>query len=339
MAGSPWLTLRRVAALAAALAVLSQGGRAHADDVVISEEARLHFQAGVALLQDPKAPRYEEAYREFKAAYAASPSYKILSNLGLCAEKIERDKEAIDAFETYLKQAPEVGPEERAQIERDLLTLRTGLVMVTLSSDPPGATLVDVRTPVQGSEVRNAYGEFLAPKDVGLRHGHHTIIAKLQGYLDQQWDFEATGATMPPHVFKMEKPQPAAPGPFHVISIVRERPIPTGAWISGAVTVALAGTGAVLGAVALQKKSEFNDANAVGDKSGAQNAKDSGQVFNVATDAVFGAAIIGAAVTTFLWVTRPTVERPTSVPSALLPHTVGPVWMPGGGGASAAWVF
>ena len=60
------------------------------------------------MLQDPKAPRYEDAYREFKAAYAASPSYKILGNLGLCAMKIERDAEAIDAYEKYLKEA---GPE------------------------------------------------------------------------------------------------------------------------------------------------------------------------------------------------------------------------------------
>src|SRR5579871_4921957 len=88
-----------LAAVCSAVAGLAQA--AHADDVAISPEARNHFAAGVALLQDPKAPRYEEAYREFKAAYAASPSSKILGNLGLCAMKIERDEEAISAYETY----------------------------------------------------------------------------------------------------------------------------------------------------------------------------------------------------------------------------------------------
>src|SRR5579885_3303968 len=77
-------------------------------DVPITEEARTHFAAGVALLQDPKAPRYEEAYREFKAAYAASPSYKILGNLGLCAMKLERDEEAIVAYEKYLKEGKDL---------------------------------------------------------------------------------------------------------------------------------------------------------------------------------------------------------------------------------------
>jgi len=118
---------RRMAAVSGLLAsvvALAPGARA-ADDVVITEEARTHFAAGVALLQDPKAPRYEEAYREFKSAYAASPSYKILGNLGLCAMKIERDSEAIQAYERYLKDAgTDVTSEQRAQVQRDLLPSR-----------------------------------------------------------------------------------------------------------------------------------------------------------------------------------------------------------------------
>jgi tetratricopeptide (TPR) repeat protein len=73
-------------------------------DVQITEEARQHFKAGVNLLNDPDGPRYEEAYREFKAAYASSPSYKILGNLGLCAMKLERDGEAIEYYDRYLQE-------------------------------------------------------------------------------------------------------------------------------------------------------------------------------------------------------------------------------------------
>src|SRR6266481_4578482 len=69
---------------------------AFAADPPVTPEARTHFAAGVNLLRDPDGARYEEAYREFKAAYAASPSYKILGNLGLCAMKLERDGEAIE---------------------------------------------------------------------------------------------------------------------------------------------------------------------------------------------------------------------------------------------------
>ncbi|HYJ09195.1 MAG TPA: hypothetical protein VEX18_09295, partial [Polyangiaceae bacterium] len=70
---------------------------AAAADVPISDNARAHFNAGVSLLQDPDGARYEEAYREFQAAYADSPSWKICGNLGITAMKLERDGEAIDA--------------------------------------------------------------------------------------------------------------------------------------------------------------------------------------------------------------------------------------------------
>jgi hypothetical protein len=54
-------------------------------DVIITENARKHFKAGVAYIEDPSGPKYEEAYLEFHKAYNESPTYKILTNIGLCA--------------------------------------------------------------------------------------------------------------------------------------------------------------------------------------------------------------------------------------------------------------
>src|SRR5262245_18752054 len=84
------------------IATLAQAARA--DEVQISDKARDHFRAGVNFLQDPDGARYEEAYREFKTAYADSPSWKILGNLGLAAMKLERDGEAIEAYQKYLSE-------------------------------------------------------------------------------------------------------------------------------------------------------------------------------------------------------------------------------------------
>src|SRR5690349_9480392 len=102
---------------------------ARAQDSEINEQARTHFSAGVNFLQDPDGARYEEAYREFTAAYAASPSWKILGNLGIAAMKLERDGEAIEAFQKYLAggQAT-LAPEEKEQFQRDLGTLQAGVV-------------------------------------------------------------------------------------------------------------------------------------------------------------------------------------------------------------------
>jgi hypothetical protein len=290
----------------------------------------MHFAAGVALLQDPKAPRYEDAYREFKAAYAAAPSYKILGNLGLCAMKIERDAEAINAYETYLNEAgPELTSQEREQIQRDLLTLKAGIVRVTVSSNPPGATILDVRTPVEGQDVRNLYGPVLTPLTLALRRGHHVITARMNGYQDQQWEFEASGTTLPPRVFTMTKPVVERPP-------TRERPTPISAYVAGGVTLALAATGTIFGLTALHKHNDFNSLNDGSHTSEADTAKTNGQTLNVITDCLFGGAVIGAVVTSALVLSRSSIERPAG--GALLPR-VTPTWDGRGVGASAKWRF
>ena len=89
-------------------------------DVKVSDEARRQFRAGVQLMEDPGGPRWEEAYRAFKAAFRASPSPKILGNLGLCAMKLERDGEAIAAYKRYLAEVGAVAPAERKVVAADL---------------------------------------------------------------------------------------------------------------------------------------------------------------------------------------------------------------------------
>ena len=96
------LTFRAYLAGLLLCGAVTSASPARAADVKISDNARKHFNAGVALLRDPDGARYEEAYGEFKVAYEASPSWKILGNLGIAAMKLERDGEAIDAFSRYL---------------------------------------------------------------------------------------------------------------------------------------------------------------------------------------------------------------------------------------------
>jgi hypothetical protein len=339
---------RRFATVASgALVALTLGlmpSKARAADVPISEEARTHFAAGVALLQDPKAPRYEEAYREFKAAYAASPSYKILGNLGLSAMKIERDAEAIEAYEKYLKEAgPELTQPEREQAQRDLLTLKTGVVTVTVSSDPPGASIEDVRTPIEGNDIKNAYGQATQPLTLGVRRGHHVITARMEGYVDQRWEFEASGTTLPPHVFSMVKPVVTVSSSETTAS----RPMPTAAYVSGGLTLGLATAGLVFGIAAVSAHNDFNSVNngPNPNPSQAQSDKNRGQTFNIVADSCFGAAILGAALTTYFVLARPTVERPIAAraePVRRLTVTPTPI-LDGrgraGGGLAAVWVY
>src|SRR5580698_8071374 len=193
----------------------------------ISEEARRRFASGVALLKDPEGPRYEEAYREFKAAYASSPSYKILGNLGLCAMKLERDDEAIDAYEKYLAEGKELSPAEQQQIRSDLATLKTGVAHVMIESDPPGARIFDDRVPNRGERVLTTYGPIDQPTRLGLHQGTHEMTAKLEGYPDQTWNIEAPGGQdLPAHKFAFAKPVVAAPPPVAVAAPPPPAPAP-----------------------------------------------------------------------------------------------------------------
>jgi hypothetical protein len=236
---------------------------ARAADVPINDEARNHFNAGVNLIQDPDGPRYEEAYREFKAAYAAAPSWKILGNLGIAAMKLERDGEAIEAFKTYLAEGGgQLDPEEKAQVERDLTTLESGVVRLTLSSDPPGALLLDERFPASGNPIQNSYGPLNEGTVVGLHPGRHRITARLAGRKDAIWEVELSPKQHQSYVFKLEDaagPSTALPGASVSTSEVsRGNGLRIGSYVALGVGVVGVGAGTFF---ALSAKKHYDDGN------------------------------------------------------------------------------
>lgn len=245
-----------------------------AADVPISAEARAHFSAGVNLLQDPDGARYEEAYREFKAAYQSSPSWKILGNLGISAYRLERDGEALVAFEKYLQEGKkEISAEERAQFERDAHTLRAGLVRVSLSSDPPGATILDERLPQSGGAIRNPYPALSGTTELGVRAGRHRFIASLKGRPDSVWEVDLEPGQKVEHVFTFAEPASNAPPPTTTppppsepvssgvaVDTTSSNPLRTWSYVSLGVGAVGLGVGTVF---ALGAKSNYDDANAL----------------------------------------------------------------------------
>lgn len=77
-------------------------GVAMGDALDLDKTAKEHFKAGIAYADDPSGPKWEEALKEFRAAYRTTPTTKLMNNIGLCALNLERDGEAIEAFEAYL---------------------------------------------------------------------------------------------------------------------------------------------------------------------------------------------------------------------------------------------
>ena len=297
---------------------------ARADGVAITPEARSHFTAGVNLLRDPDGPRYEEAYREFKVAYASSPSYKILGNLGLCAMKLERDDEAIQAYEKYVAWGKALAPSEIAQVKTDLATLKAGIVYLTMTTDPPGAKIFDSRVPVRGEKVTNVYGPVAEATRIGVRQGSHQITARIEGYPDVTWELEATVGSPLSHTFTFKKAEvaapvavqpaanPATPAPAPAVAEaprVTKRPAPAGVYI-GAIATGLLTTGAVVtGLAALGKHSDFQSENNGTMSAQAQSDKNAGETLNIINDVCVGGAVAGAVLTVVLYAARPTITE------------------------------
>ena len=264
---------RKVVAIGIGLVMVGLALPSQAADVVISDEARAHFLAGVNLLQDPDGARYEEAYREFKEAYAKSPSWKIVGNLGISAMKLERDSEAIAAFKQYLAEGGKhIDATERAQFQRDLSTLESGVAQLVLQTDPPGATIEDERHPASGQAIQNSYTAD-GPLQIGVRPGRHRFTAKLAGRIDSVWEVELSPRQQASHTFTLAEPvaaapvapAPAAPPPASSVALDTDAAkgkngMRTGAYVAFGVGVVGLGVGTILG---LNAKSKYRQANAI----------------------------------------------------------------------------
>ena len=195
-----------------------KGAAPAAETVQITEKARELFRTGVTLLQDPDGARYEEAYQQFKAAYAESPSWKILGNLGFAAMKLERDGEAIEAFQGYLQHGfNELSKAERAQFQSDLDTLTASAATVTIVGLPATTRVTDVRSPNQGPDIKNQYE---VPADGALvlrvRPGTHRFTAQWSDQPARTHELEVTIKGSHELKFEAVQPEPVQAAPVVV---------------------------------------------------------------------------------------------------------------------------
>jgi hypothetical protein len=215
------------------------------------DEAKKYFETGVGYLDDPDGERIEEAYHAFRRAYDLSKSPKVLGNIGLCAMKLERDGEAIDAYSEYLR-LPDIDPDERAQIERDLRALSTSMARITITVDRANTLIVDSRTAVRGDAVTNAYGPIDGSTTIRMRQGHHVVRAKRDGVERGVWEFDAQPGEALTHHFRAEPP----PRPPDVAPRAAEGVHPA-AWLLTGIGSAALAAGAVTGVMTNHAVSEL----------------------------------------------------------------------------------
>jgi tetratricopeptide (TPR) repeat protein len=125
----------RSAALLAGLLALGAAGVARADDP--RGDARAHYAKGLELAGQNG---YAGALREFNAAYAISPQFAVLFNIGQAHIALGHTVEAIEALSRYLRDGGDrISPGRRTQVERQIAGLRSTLPNPEVTSEAEAA--------------------------------------------------------------------------------------------------------------------------------------------------------------------------------------------------------
>jgi PEGA domain len=150
------------------LLVLGSARVATADDS--RDVARGHYARGLELAGHGG---YEAALQEFHEAYAVSPQFAVLYNIGQAQAALGHPMEAIEAFSDYLKDGQDRIPSaRRQQVEALIAVLESHLAELFITTDRP-----DARIGVDGREV----GSTPLAKPIRLAPGTHRISAGSEG--------------------------------------------------------------------------------------------------------------------------------------------------------------
>lgn len=174
--------------LAGLVAIFVSARDARADDAA---ESRFFD----AIARDAYAHRHwADALAAFLRAHRAAPSSRSLYNIALCAQLAHREGMAFEYFDEFVNAS--TAPDEaslRADAATRITSLRRTLALVSITTDPPGATIyVDQRD-------HGSYGT--TPRVLALPAGAHHLILDAADHDEGGTDVTATvGASQPVHV-------------------------------------------------------------------------------------------------------------------------------------------
>jgi hypothetical protein len=101
------------------------------------DEGRTRFTRGIDLYKEGN---FHAALAEFRAAYAAAPSYRIHYNLGQTLYQLQDYAGAVRAFEQYLREGGDkVEGDRKKEVDADLEKLRPRVAQLIFTVNAPGA--------------------------------------------------------------------------------------------------------------------------------------------------------------------------------------------------------
>jgi hypothetical protein len=103
------------------------------------EEGRTRFTRGLELYKEGN---FHAALAEFRAAYAAAPSYRLQYNLGQTLYQLQDYAGAVRAFDQFLTEGGDkIDAERRKEVEGELAKLRQRVAKLTFTVNVPAAEI------------------------------------------------------------------------------------------------------------------------------------------------------------------------------------------------------
>jgi tetratricopeptide (TPR) repeat protein len=262
---------------------------AYADSAGV-DEGRTRFARGIDLYKEGN---FHAALAEFRAAYAAAPSFRIQYNLGQTLFQVEDYANAQRAFEQYLSEGGDkIDAERRKEVEADLAKLRPRVAQMTISVNIAGAD-VTVDDEPRGK---------LPKRGMLVNEGRRKIVVTASGYQTETRVVDVAGTQRVGLNFELKPMGGELAGATGGTDGTRSRsrtPFYVGLVATG---VLGAGTGA-LAIVAASKQSAYDRAlNVPNHAQAIASARSATHTTALVADVVGGAAIAAGAFTLLAFV-------------------------------------
>jgi hypothetical protein len=216
-------------------------------------EASIHFDRGVKLFQDQD---WRGALIEFERAYAVSPNYRVLYNIGQCRYQLQDYAGALEAFQKYLTEGDvHLTAERRKHVQANIDELGERVARVRISSNRVGAEVTIDDTPVGTTPLDSPVTVSAGRRKIVLTKPGETDVVRVvdiagQDTMDLTLDFEPTEPS----------PTPVAIDTVPFTAPPARRPSIAPAIVAFSGAAAGAGVGAIFGIWALQNKRSLDHA-------------------------------------------------------------------------------
>lgn len=147
---------------------------APAPDPKVLEEAKRHFDQGIALFNDAN---YSAALSEFEQVYRLHPAVGTFYNIGITQKALFRYPDAIASLQKLIDESKNLSPEKRAEAESLIAGMKALLADITFQVAPDNATISIDGRPAGTSPLT---------KPLQLAAGLHKIEVTAEGYEPQK---------------------------------------------------------------------------------------------------------------------------------------------------------